>query len=768
MNVELAAVGLALVGAAELGGAPPGSARASRGDRLLELGGDGDERAARGERDRELAHVGAVARERRLACALEREQDRLAARPPGCRRGRRRSSCRSGTAAARPGARGGSRRARARRRRRGSARRTRARGGSRRRPAGRTPRTSSVCQRIVISSASSPSSSARSARLDPRLVEAGEDRRRCGRGRAAACAGSPRSGARSGRARARRRRAGARARRRAPPPAARRPPRATRAARAPRRRTRAGGAADGAARRCWRAGSRARRRAARAPARRGRARARPRARSPGRRSRASAAPRRGRAPRRRGTPRPPARRARRRAASRAGGRRAAAGRRALRCGPGRACGRVSLRLAPRDAGPRRRAASRRSGGQRRHMLSARGRPTAAARSLPMTDPSSQHSGAAAAGPALRAGRAVAAAVLSVALWVFVVGNGVGVVWIWALGGEDGIGYHWHSFDQASCSALGRITAFLAGYLALIEVILLARLPFLERLVGFDRLTFWHRWNGHAVHRPRARPRRLLGLGLRQAVDDNSWFQEYWNWLTLPQTDLGELDATGALNLKPGGSLSITTLAPDDLALPGDHHRDGRHRSCWSSVLVTSLVVVRRKLSYEWWYAVHFTAYAGHRARLVPHDPRRQRPPHQPGRRPTTGAASTRCALALVLYYRLLRPLARAFRYDMRVTEVVEEGPGRRLAADRRPRPRAARRAGGPVLLLALPHPGLLVHAAPLLALGGARRRLVPDHGQEPRRPHRPLRPRSRSGRASTPRAPSASSPTRAASRTRRC
>ena len=33
------------------------------------------------------------------------------------------------------------------------------------------------------------------------------------------------------------------------------------------------------------------------------------------------------------------------------------------------------------------------------------------------------------------------------------------------------------------------------------------------------------------------------------------------------------------------------------------------------------------------------------------------------------------ALALVLYYRLLRPLVRAFRYDLRVTEVVREGPG---------------------------------------------------------------------------------------------
>ena len=33
---------------------------------------------------------------------------------------------------------------------------------------------------------------------------------------------------------------------------------------------------------------------------------------------------------------------------------------------------------------------------------------------------------------------------------------------------------------------------------MIVVLLLARLPFLERIVGFDRLTVWHRWTGHAV------------------------------------------------------------------------------------------------------------------------------------------------------------------------------------------------------------------------------------------------------------------------------
>ena len=141
------------------------------------------------------------------------------------------------------------------------------------------------------------------------------------------------------------------------------------------------------------------------------------------------------------------------------------------------------------------------------------------------------------------------------------------------------------------------------------MLLLARLPFLERLVGFDRLTVWHRWNGHAV----------LDLVLAHVVfsvwgyakiDGNSWFQEYWNWLTLPQHRRGRARSLAALASSTGGCLSITCAW-----LPATSPYPGIITATVGTfllvlVLVTSLVVVRRKLSYEWWYAVHFTAYAG--------------------------------------------------------------------------------------------------------------------------------------------------------------
>ena len=177
--------------------------------------------------------------------------------------------------------------------------------------------------------------------------------------------------------------------------------------------------------------------------------------------------------------------------------------------------------------------------------------------------------------------------VTAALGVFAAANAAGIVWFWGSGGADGLGYHWHSF-AAALIGLGRLTALLAGYLALIEVLLLARLPVLERGVGLDRLTVWHRRNGYAV----------ISLVLAHVVfsvwgyaqqDGNTFLREYWNWLTLPQPGSSTFGGTtSATSPYPG---IITATLGTALLL---------------AVVVTSLVVVRRKLSYEWWYAVHFT------------------------------------------------------------------------------------------------------------------------------------------------------------------
>lgn len=260
----------------------------------------------------------------------------------------------------------------------------------------------------------------------------------------------------------------------------------------------------------------------------------------------------------------------------------------------------------------------------------------------------------------------------VGLWVFVLGNLAYILWITLFSGDgDALGYHWNSFSNFLLG-MGRLTAFLAGYLALIEVVLLARLPFLERLAGFDRLTVWHRWNGHAV----------LDLILahvfftvwgysRTEQTKTSWFREYWNWLTLPQPKapvagggaIGKLPPSLSINLGPATTSPypgiITATIGTALILV---------------VLLTSLVVVRRKLSYEWWYAVHFTAYAGIALSWF-----HMIPDGNELISDMTAANYWRAiyafALALVLYYRLLRPIVNAFRFNLKVTEVIHEGPG---------------------------------------------------------------------------------------------
>ena len=91
-------------------------------------------------------------------------------------------------------------------------------------------------------------------------------------------------------------------------------------------------------------------------------------------------------------------------------------------------------------------------------------------------------------PVARQRRALAAAA-----WVILLGNTAVIVWLWWHGGNvTGV----HGAGEALTS-VARITGLLAAYTALLQVVLLARMPWLERLAGFDRLTAWHRLNGWA-------------------------------------------------------------------------------------------------------------------------------------------------------------------------------------------------------------------------------------------------------------------------------
>ncbi len=87
--------------------------------------------------------------------------------------------------------------------------------------------------------------------------------------------------------------------------------------------------------------------------------------------------------------------------------------------------------------------------------------------------------------------AVARIIVQSTVTLVVAANLVAIVWLWLHnGGVTGV----HSLADGLTS-VGRITGLLGGYFLLLQVLLLSRLPLLEYIAPFDRLTVWHGING---------------------------------------------------------------------------------------------------------------------------------------------------------------------------------------------------------------------------------------------------------------------------------
>ena len=194
-------------------------------------------------------------------------------------------------------------------------------------------------------------------------------------------------------------------------------------------------------------------------------------------------------------------------------------------------------------------------------------------------------------------------------------------------------------DSASLLVgLGRISGLLGAYLVLVELLLLARLPLLERLLGFERLTRWHAWNG----------RVCLTLLVSHAVLV-TWGYTIGDRISLP-SEIGRLWS---------GYPGVVTATAGLVVLVG--------------VVVTSVVAVRRRLRYETWYFVHLYAYLGVALAFS----------HQLATGTDfVGDAAARAywtalyvaTLGALVIFRLGVPLARSAWHDLRVARVLEEGP----------------------------------------------------------------------------------------------
>jgi predicted ferric reductase len=126
---------------------------------------------------------------------------------------------------------------------------------------------------------------------------------------------------------------------------------------------------------------------------------------------------------------------------------------------------------------------------------------------------------------------------------------------------------------ATLTAVGSLLGLVGGYLALVQVLLMARLPWFERAVGFDRLAAWHRSLGTNVVVVLVLHAALVTFGYA-ATTHASVFAEPFSLLRMFRF---MLEAFIALAL-------FVVLA------------------------VSSVRIARRRLGYERWYWIHLGAY----------------------------------------------------------------------------------------------------------------------------------------------------------------
>jgi predicted ferric reductase len=196
-----------------------------------------------------------------------------------------------------------------------------------------------------------------------------------------------------------------------------------------------------------------------------------------------------------------------------------------------------------------------------------------------------------------------------------------------------------SAPGGAASALGRFAGLTGAYLMLILVLLIGRLPALERVVGQHRLVRWHR---------RVAP-WALSLILAHVVLITIGYAAIANSGALAQFGDLIMSYPGILGAAVGLVL-LTTAA------------------------VASHRIARRRMSYETWWAVHLYTYLALALSFS----------HQIA----TGASFVGHPIArawwialwlgtagAVLAFRLLLPLSRSLRHRLRVVAVHDEGPG---------------------------------------------------------------------------------------------
>ncbi len=207
---------------------------------------------------------------------------------------------------------------------------------------------------------------------------------------------------------------------------------------------------------------------------------------------------------------------------------------------------------------------------------------------------------------------------------------------WALLGESSASL---AAPGGKVLAAARLCAFTGSYLMLVMIVLIARIPWLERTVGQDRLVRWHRTIGGwpivliALHIV------LVTLGYA-AMTGSGFLHQIWTFLIHYPDMLAALVAFGLL------------------VMAG----------------VSSYRLARQNMKYETWWVVHLYIYVA-LALAFTHQIRTgvMFLAHHLLSQIWTGVWIT--AAALIVLSRVLWPIANNLRWRLRVADVVAEAPG---------------------------------------------------------------------------------------------
>ena len=274
-----------------------------------------------------------------------------------------------------------------------------------------------------------------------------------------------------------------------------------------------------------------------------------------------------------------------------------------------------------------------------------------------------------------------------------VANGVLILGMWLRhGGLDQL-----STLDGQLTAIGQLTALFGTYLALVQLVLMSRSPWLDQVFGMDGLAVAHRWLGFAT------VWLLLGHGVFTTVG----------------YALG--DRTGVVD---EFVTLITTYPYVLMALVSG--------VLFAAVAISSMRAARRRLSYETWYGIHLYAYLAIALGFLHQLFVGTDFMHDPLAVGLLGPAVCRHDRAHPGVPR------RPARVAVRPTSVARvahrpRGPRRRVDLHDRARPRPARGPVRPVLRLAVPDPRRLVARPSVLDLVGTQRILAADHDQGARR-----------------------------------